>query len=190
MALRNTTAGWGAVSQTLHWLIVVLVITQAVLALLAHDLPAGMQKLVLLARHKSVGITILGLAIARLAWRAANPVPALPSSLRPYERALARFTHFALYALLFAMPLTGWAMSSARGFPVSWFGLAQLPDLVGTNRALYESLHETHEALAKVLGAVALLHIAAALRHHFVLRDDVLRRMLPFHRNGSKDLAS
>jgi cytochrome b561 len=190
MPLRNTTARWGVLSQTFHWLIVALVATQVVLALTADDLPAGMQKLVLLARHKSVGITILLLAIARLAWRAANPVPALPSTLKPYERALAHFTHFALYALLFAMPLTGWMMSSARGFPVSWFGLVQLPDLVPTDRGLYRIFHDTHEVLARVLGVVVLLHIVGALKHHFVLRDDVLRRMLPFQRSGSRDLAS
>lgn len=190
MGLRNTTAGWGAVSQTFHWVIVALVATQVALALTAHDLPPGIEKLALLARHKSVGITILLLAIARLAWRAANPVPDLPSALRPYERALARFTHFALYALLFAMPLTGWMMSSARGFPVSWFGLVQLPDLVPADRGLYDVFHETHEVLARVLGAIVLLHIAGALKHHFVLRDAVLRRMLPFQRRGSGDLAS
>jgi cytochrome b561 len=190
MTLRNTTARWGAVAKLFHWVIVALIATQVVLALMADDLPAGMQKLVLLARHKSIGITILLLAIARLAWRAANPVPELPSTLKPYERALARFTHFALYALLFAMPLTGWMMSSARGFPVSWFGLVQLPDLVPTDRGLYRIFHETHEALARVLGVAVLLHIAGALKHHFVLRDDVLRRMLPFRRSESRDLAS
>jgi cytochrome b561 len=190
MALRNTLARWGAVSQAFHWLIVALVATQVVLALVADDLPNGMQKLVLLARHKSVGITILLLAVLRLAWRAANPVPELPPTLKPYERALARFTHFALYAVLFAMPLTGWMMSSARGFPVSWFGLVQLPDLVPRDRALYDVFHDTHEALARVLGAVVLLHIAGALKHHFVLRDDVLRRMLPFNRPASRDTAS
>jgi cytochrome b561 len=190
MPLRNTTLGWGTVSQAFHWTIVALVATQVVLALIADDLPAGMQKLALLARHKSVGITILLLAVARLAWRAANPVPELPSTLKPYERALARCTHFALYALLFAMPLTGWMMSSARGFPVSWFGLVQLPDLVPTDRGLYETFHDTHEMLARVLGVAVLLHVVGALKHHFVLRDGVLRRMLPFNRNGSRDLAS
>jgi cytochrome b561 len=180
MALRNTTARWGALSQTFHWLVVALVITQVVLARIAGDLPPGVEKLATLARHKSVGITILMLAILRLAWRWANPVPALPSTLRPYERRLANFTHAALYVLLFAMPISGWAMSSARGFSVSWWGFLQLPDFVPKNRPLYEMLHETHELLAYTLGAVVLLHAAAALKHHFVLRDDVLRRMWPF----------
>jgi cytochrome b561 len=180
MALRNTTRRWGAVSQLLHWLIVALIIVQVTLASLADDLPAGARKLTLLARHKSFGITILGLALLRLAWRWLNPTPELPTTLKPYERALARFTHAALYVLLFAMPLSGWTMSSARGFPVSWFGLVQLPDLVPKNKTLYEALLTTHGTLACVLGAVVALHVAGALMHHFKLRDDVLRRMLPF----------
>lgn len=180
MTLKNTLARWGWLAQFLHWLIVVLIALQVTLALIADDLPLGMKKLAMLARHKSVGITILGLAIIRLLWRWTNPTPALPDSLRPYERFLAHFTHAALYVLLFAMPLSGWLMSSARGFPVSWFGLMQLPDLVPKSKPLYEAMLETHDALALALGAVVLLHIAAAVKHHVLLKDDVLRRMLPF----------
>lgn len=170
------------VAQLLHWTIVVLIIVQVILAGIADDLPLGMKKLAMLARHKSVGITILGLAILRLAWRFANPTPALPSTLKPYERGLAHFTHIALYVLLFAMPLTGWIMSSARNFPVSWFNLVQLPDLVAPNQALYEMMLRAHELLALALGAVVTLHVLGALKHHFIYKDDVLRRMLPFTR--------
>ena len=180
IALRNTTRRWGALSQFLHWLIVVLVITQVTLATLADDLPAGVKKLTLLARHKSIGITILMLVTLRLIWRLANPTPELPQTLKPYERRLAHFTHFMLYALLFAQPLSGWMMSSARGFPVSWFGFFTLPDLVPKSKPLYEALVTTHGTLALLLGAVVALHVAGAIKHHFMLRDDVLRRMLPF----------
>ena len=179
MAIRNTTRRWGALAQLLHWLVVALVIAQFTLALLADDLPAGMKKLTLLSRHKSIGITILLLVCLRLGWRWANPTPTLPSTLKPYERALARTTHLLLYVLLFAIPLTGWTMSSARGFPVSWFGFFQLPDLVPKNKALYEALMSTHETLAWTLTGIVALHIGAALKHHFVLKDEVLRRMLP-----------
>ena len=179
MLFRNTLKRWGTVAQTLHWLIVALIITQVVLALAASQLH-GMPKLAMLARHKSVGITILMLAVVRLLWRLVNPTPPLPLTLKPYERYLANFTHAALYVLIFALPITGWIMSSARGFPVSWFNQFQLPDLVTKNRQLYEAMQETHEALAWVLGAVALLHLLGALKHHFVLKDTVLRRMLPF----------
>ena len=181
MTIRNTTQRWGAVAQLLHWLIVAFIITQFTLATMFDDLPSGPRKLALLARHKSVGITILMLAAVRLAWRWANrEKPPLPDTLKPYERRLARLTHGLLYLLLFAVPLAGWTMSSARGFPVSWFGLFTLPDLVPENKALYETLVTTHGVLAWTLGVVAIVHLLAALKHHFVLRDDVLKRMLPF----------
>ena len=180
MAVRNTTYRWGVLSQLFHWLIVALVILQVTLASLADELPAGAKKLALLARHKSVGITILMLVILRLLWRELNPKPLLPTTLKPYERVLAHSTHALLYLLLFAMPLSGWMMSSARGFPVSWFGFFTLPDLVPKNKSLYEALLITHGTLAGVLAVVVTLHVAAALKHHFWLRDDVLRRMLPF----------
>src|SRR5215469_13575536 len=105
MTLRNTTRRWGAVAQTLHWLIVALIILQFTLALIADELH-GMAKLGMLARHKSFGITILMLAVLRLVWRSCNPTPDLPSTLKPYERTLARVTHGLLYLLLFVMPLS------------------------------------------------------------------------------------
>ena len=184
MTLRNTTRRWGAIAQLLHWLIVLFIVAQFTLAtLLVDELPAGAKKLTLLSRHKSIGITILMLALVRLAWRWSNPTPTLPDTLKPYERVLARLTHALLYVLLFAIPLSGWLMSSARGFPVSWFGFLQLPDLVPKNKALYEALLTTHGILAWTLGIVATVHLVAALKHHFVLKDDVLRRMLPSSSN-------
>jgi cytochrome b561 len=183
MTLRNTPRRWGAIAQLLHWLIVLFIVAQFTLATLFEQLPAGAKKLTLLSRHKSIGITILILAVVRLAWRWSNPTPTLPDTLKPYERTLARLTHALLYVLLFAVPLSGWLMSSARGFPVSWFGFLQLPDLVPKNKALYEALLTTHGILAWTLGVVATVHLVAALKHHFVLKDDVLRRMLPSSSN-------
>ncbi len=182
MPIRNTRERWGSLSQFLHWLIVALIAVQAALGLTGMLLPPDMEKLAVLARHKSIGITILGLATVRLLWRWLNPTPPLPSNLEPYERLLARVTHAALYVLLFAMPLTGWMMSSARGFPVSWFNLLQLPDLVPKSRMLYGTMVTAHAALAIALAVTLALHVAGALRHHFVLKDDTLRRMLPFRR--------
>jgi len=183
MTLRNTPRRWGAIAQLLHWLIVLFIVAQFTLATLFEQLPAGAKKLTLLSRHKSIGITILVLALVRLAWRWSNPTPTLPDTLKPYERTLARLTHALLYVLLFAVPLSGWLMSSARGFPVSWFGFLQLPDLVPKNKVLYEALVTTHGILAWTLGIVATVHLVAALKHHFVLKDDVLRRMLPSSSN-------
>jgi cytochrome b561/polyisoprenoid-binding protein YceI len=185
MQVRNTTQRWGAVSKLLHWTVVVLVIVQFVLANLADALPLGMAKLGLLARHKSVGITILGLALLRLAWRAAQPAPALPGAVPRAQRWLAQGTHGLLYGLLLAMPLTGWIMSSAKNYPVSWFGLVQLPDLVAPGEPLFAAMRSAHGLLAGLLAATALLHLLGALKHHFIDRDDVLRRMLPFVRGAA-----
>ena len=180
--LRNTRTRWGALSQLLHWLMAALIGVQIGLGLTGADLPLGMSKLATLARHKSLGVTILALAIIRLAWRALNPTPAPPAALKAYERRLARATHAALYVLLIALPMTGWIMSSARGFPVSWFNLAQLPNLVTPSPPLYHAMVLTHGVLASALGLILILHVAAAIRHHFVLRDEILRRMLPASR--------
>lgn len=179
MQLKNNQTRYGVVAQLFHWIIVVLIIVQFVLANRAGALPLGIAKIQVLAQHKSFGITILGLTLLRLIWRWLNPVPAEPSDMPRWQRIAARISHIGLYALLLITPVVGWLMSSARNFPVSWFGLATLPDFIAPSKAAYEVLHETHEALAMTLFFLALLHIAAALKHHFIDKDDVLRRMLP-----------
>jgi cytochrome b561 len=181
MPFRNTKRSWGSLSKALHWLIVLLIINQWLIAERAEDL-TGFQKFTALNWHKWFGMTIFMLAIVRLVWRIANPVPDLVAETRPWERVLARVSHFLLYALIFAMPLTGWIMSSAKAFGVSWFNLFQFPNLVGKNEQLYEIMRDTHHLLFKVLVATALLHAAGALKHHFIDRNDVLKRMLPFGR--------
>lgn len=179
MPNRSTPLRYSAVAQVFHWVIAALVVTQFVLAYAADDLPNGMHKLALLARHKSVGMTILMLAILRLGWRFKNPPPALPAGMTPVETILARATHAAFYLLLFAMPLTGWMMSSAKSYSVSWFGLFTWPNLIGKNQDAFEALRSIHHLLSYLLFAIAVLHILAALKHHFWNKDDVLRRMLP-----------
>ena len=177
MAWRNTSERWGAVARLFHWAIVLMLLGQFIMAELAEDLPLGMEKIALLARHKSVGITILLLAVLRLGWRALNPTPRAPAGA-PWELALARGAHVALYGLLFAMPLSGWMMSSAKNYPVSWFNLLPLPNLVPVSESIYEFMHETHELLATALIVIAAAHVLGALRHHFIKKDDVLKRML------------
>jgi cytochrome b561 len=171
---------YGAVAQALHWIIAALIVTQFVLASMADDLPAGMQKLALLARHKSVGMTVLMLAVVRLAWRLFNKPPALPPGMKSYEVALAKITHGLFYVLLFALPLSGWMMSSAKGYTVSWFNLFAWPNLVPKDQAAFKTLRSVHETVATILFCAAILHILAALKHHFWDKDDVLKRMLPF----------
>jgi cytochrome b561 len=100
--------------------------------------------------------------------------------MTPIERMLARTTHIAFYVLLFAMPLTGWMMSSAKNYSVSWFGLFTWPNLIAQNDAAFDFLKATHDLLSDVLLVIAILHILAALKHHFWNKDDVFLRMLPF----------
>src|SRR5450755_1332245 len=169
-----------AVAQGFHWLIAALVVVQFTLAWSADDLPLGARKLALLARHKSFGMTILMLAVLRLLWRLVNRPPALPAGMTNIEMKLARAAHVLFYVLLFVMPVTGWMMSSAKNFSVSWFNLFTWPDLIAPNEQAFTLLKATHDTLSWLLFAAAILHILAALKHHFWNKDDVLKRMLPF----------
>lgn len=183
MSLTNTTTRYGLVPQLLHWLVLILLIAQFLLAEAAEDAPEGAEQLATLAWHKSIGITILLLAFTRVAWRLFDRPPPLPPQPRWLEGAAA-LTHWGLYALLFALPLTGWMMSSSDGHPVSWFGIIQLPDLVMASESLEEILHEVHETLATSLLVLAGIHVLAALKHQFVDRDGLMSRMLPWGGRG------
>lgn len=179
MTLRNTPERYGSVAQALHWVVVGLLIVQFTLGKIADQLPIGPDKLGTLARHKSVGITILALAALRVAWRLFNPPPPLPWMPR-WQQVAARVSHVSLYGLLFAMPLTGWIMSSASNYPVSWFGLVQLPDLVSPDPGLKALLRKAHESLSTLLAVLVGVHVAAALKHQFRDRDGLMFRMLPW----------
>lgn len=178
--LRNTRERYGLIAQAFHWVIVVLVIAQFVLGFTAHGLPISLERLVLLARHKSIGITIFVLVVLRLAWRLYSRPPPLPPAPHPLFDTAARVSHGLLYALLLAMPPVGWLYSSASHLTVAWFGLFPLPNLIGPDKKLAQALLLTHESMAWLLLATVTLHVLAALWHHFLLKDAVLLRMLPF----------
>jgi cytochrome b561 len=173
------------IAQTLHWLIALLIVVQFVLAKMAAHLPLGMRKLSLLAEHKSFGMTILVLVVIRLIWRLTHAPPALPPQMRGVERWLARASHISFYVVLFAMPLSGWLMSSAKNYSVSWFGAFTWPNLIGPNEAAFNAFRTLHHLLGNLLIALASLHILAAMKHHFWNRDDVLVRMLPRFRSAN-----
>jgi cytochrome b561 len=188
MQLKNDSSRYGIVAQLFHWSIVGLIITQFVLANKADGLPLGPALIATLATHKSIGMTIFGLAIMRLIWRWFNPIPEVPASTPSWQRVAAHASHWALYGLIMITPIFGWLMSSARNFPVSWFGIVTLPDFVEPNTATYDFFHAGHEILATSLLVIALVHAAAALKHHLLDRDNVLRRMLPFRATAREDL--
>jgi cytochrome b561 len=187
MQLKNSSTRFGAIAQLLHWVIVALIIGQFYLAYKGAGLPLGPAKIGVLAQHKSFGITILALAVIRLVWRFVNPVPEEDSSLPAWQRFAARASHFALYALIFLVPVAGWLMSSAKAYSVSWFGLVTLPDFIQQSDGAFDFFHELHEILAYSLAAIAILHALAALQHHFIARDHVLRRMLPVKLKAPQD---
>jgi len=178
MEIRSTQERWGGVSRLLHWAMALMIAGQVALGWYMTDLPRGLPKLRLYALHKSFGLTLLALAVLRLLWRLAEHRPALPP-MPAWQARGAAFTHVALYALLFAIPLSGWLFNSAAGFPLQWFELVNLPALTGANPALKEVAKELHEGGVTVLLVVLALHAAAALKHHFLDRDRTLASMTP-----------
>ena len=183
MRYRNSAETWGAVARGFHWLIAVLILVQFVIGSVAEEMKLTPAKLDLFVWHKSVGITVLVLALLRLVWRLANPAPAMPAGTPGWERKLAVIAHWALYGLIFAVPLSGWWVSDASRVPFKAFFFLPMPDFISTDRALQEAAAEVHEALTITLLFVVIAHIAAALRHHLLLHDDVLRRMLTGRRS-------
>ena len=171
----NTT--YTPVAKGLHWLMAVMIIGLLALGIYMHELPLSPQKLALYSWHKWFGVTAFLLVWLRLAWRVTHRPPALPESMSPLMRLAAHAGHAALYVLMIAIPLSGWLMSSAKGFQTVWFGVLPIPDLVGRDKALGDLLQEVHEALNVLLMLTLAGHVAAALWHHFVLKDDTLRRM-------------
>ena len=162
----------------LHWLLGLAILGSFTLGVYMADLPFSPTRLKLYNWHKWAGITILALSALRLVWRLTHRPPA-PPPMPAWQSAAAHAVHWALYALFFAVPLMGWAYSSAAGFPIVVYGVLPLPDFVASDRALAESLKPLHGLLAYTLMAVVLLHAAAALKHHFIDRDGLLHRMLP-----------
>ncbi|MCR9277215.1 MAG: cytochrome b/b6 domain-containing protein [Pseudomonadaceae bacterium] len=174
-------AGYSSLAQILHWLIAAMIVVQYVLAELAEgadDAGRVVAQLALLANHKSVGMTVLLLAIIRLAWRAGHPPPPLPAAMPLWQKRISGLTHALIYALLFSIPLSGWLMSSASAYSVSWFNLFAFPDLIAPSENLAEVFTEIHHLAAEGLFVLVVLHAAAALKHHFFDKDTVLKRMI------------
>lgn len=163
----------------LHWLVALLILAAFPLGVYMHDLPISPARLQLYSYHKWLGITVLLLAVARILWRTWHTPPVLPATLPDWQKISSHLTHQLLYVLLFAVPLSGWLMSSAKGFKTVWLGIVPLPDLLAKDKALGDALATVHQGLNIFLLLLVSLHVAAALKHHFLDKDDVLLRMLP-----------
>ena len=194
--LRNSSERYGVVAMSLHW-----TIASAIIALLAMGAvmvrltPGSSLQFDMYQLHKSLGISVLALSLLRLVWRLFDPVPPLPMSLKRWEAALARATHLGFYVLMIALPFSGWMMVSASvwNIPTVVFGALTLPHLpvlgsLQDKKPVEDALKEAHEALAIGMFVLLLLHVAGALKHHFVLRDDTLTRMLPGRSPGARTI--
>ena len=179
MDFRNTPTTYGASARFAHWGTLLLLIGSFGLGWYMTDLALSPQKLKLYSYHKWIGVTVFLLVMLRLGWRLVSPPPPLPAHMPAWERRAAMFSHVLLYALLFAVPLSGWLMSSAKGFQTVYLGMLPIPDLLAKSSDLGKALENVHEILTRLLLAVAGLHAAAALKHHWIDRDDVLARMTP-----------
>jgi cytochrome b561 len=169
---------YGLTAIALHWLLALAILGSLALGLYMTSLPFSVTRLKLYNWHKWAGVLILALSAARLLWRLWRRPPA-PPPMPPWQARAAQAAHRVLYLLFFAVPLSGWAYSSAAGFPIVLFGVLPLPDWVPVERELSETLKLVHHWSAYTLGAVIAVHVAAALKHHFVDRDGLLLRMWP-----------
>jgi cytochrome b561 len=160
----------------LHWLLALALFGTFALGIYMHELPMSPTRLKLYNWHKWAGVTILALSFVRLAWRLTHQPP-VDAPMPAWQARAAHAAHVILYVLFFAVPLSGWAYSSAAGFPVVWFGVLPLPDWVPVDRSLADTLKLVHKAFNIGLGSLVLLHVAAAAKHQVIDRDGLMRRM-------------
>jgi cytochrome b561 len=166
---------YNRVARILHWTIGTLIIANILLGIF-HD-PLG-EMFAAMPLHKSIGFTVLGLSLFRLAWRITHPAPPLPAAMPGWEKAAALSLHWIFYALMIILPMTGWIFSSAAKYPLSFFGLFDIPKLdVQPKTPLQQGAHNAHVVLGYLWAVLLVGHIGAALRHHFLLKDGVLGRM-------------
>ncbi|MDZ3830992.1 MAG: cytochrome b [Sphingopyxis sp.] len=163
----------------LHWAIGLAVLTNISLAMLTEGLPRA-TRMALMNIHKPLGIAVLGLTVLLILWRIGHRPPPQPAGTPAWQRPMSRIVHFLFYALLILLPLSGWIWFSAADRPIDFFGLFQLPAIVGPDEALADQMHERHETLGIAMLVLAAIHILAALKHQFVDRTGLIGRMNPF----------
>lgn len=163
-----------------HWLMALALLGLFAVGLYMTGLKLSPQKLQLYSWHKWAGVTVFLLALFRVAWRLGHRPPPPPATMPRWQQIAAEGTHHLLYLLMIVIPLSGWLMSSAKGFQTVWFGIVPLPDLLAKDKALGDLLAIVHKTLNYGLAALVVGHAGAAFKHYFVDRDEVLARMLPF----------
>ncbi len=177
-----TSPRYDGVAILLHWLVALIIIGNFALGVYMHELPLTPWKLKLYSWHKWAGVSVFLLAAVRILWRATHRPPALPDSMPDWQKAVAHGGHHLLYLLMFAVPVTGWLMSSALGVQTVYFGVLPIPDLLGKNKELGDTLKVVHEVANVTMAAIVLGHALAALKHHYKDHDGILSRMAPWIR--------
>lgn len=180
--MSRPAAAYTPTAIALHWLVGLGLLGTLALGFYMHDLPLSPQKLQLYSWHKWAGVSLFLLALIRVLWRVSHRPPAPPAGMPRWQVLAAESVHGLLYLLMFAIPLSGWLMSSAKGFQTVWFGVLPLPDLIGKDAELGKTLQQLHFSLNVLLLALVASHVGAALKHHLLDRDDVLARMAPWLR--------
>jgi cytochrome b561 len=170
-----------AIAKLFHWGMALVFSGLIALGFVMADMPLSPEKLQYYSWHKWAGVSVFVLVWLRLVWRVLNPPPAYPITMSPLIKGMAHLGHGALYGLMIVIPISGWLMSSSKGVPTVWFGVLPLPDLLEKDKALGHFLKEVHEALSYLLLLLLAGHVAAALKHHWIDKDDILKRMLPRH---------
>jgi cytochrome b561 len=183
IASAQSTGRYSATAIGLHWLIALLIVCGFYLGWIMTDIPGFTPtKLKYFSWHKWIGVTVFALAVLRLVWRAAHRAPPMPADMPGWQKGAAHLTHFLLYALMLVIPASGYLYSSAAGLQVVYLGVLPLPTIIGPDKALKATLRIVHIALNYTLLFFVVMHVLAALKHHFVDRDGLLGRMLPFLR--------
>jgi len=166
-------------AKLLHWLIVTIILGLFFLGFTMTDMELSPEKLQYFSWHKWAGVTVFLLTLARLTWRLFNPPPPLPEQMNQKLKVLAHLGHVALYFFCLVIPLSGWLMSAAKGVQTVWFGIWPIPDLLSRDKVLGNQLEELHETLNWIFIAFIGTHVLAALKHHFIDKDEILTRILP-----------
>lgn len=182
MGFKNTESRYGVIAKTLHWLIAILILVQFYLVYWKQwVLPekSAIANFYINGLHKPIGVVVLLLAICAVTWKVNNRKPGYPPNMPTWEKQSAIFVQSVLYLTLFAMPISGLIMSTAAGYPPNFFGLYQFPQFLQKNNIMAQFFFDVHEITGYLIVALLVLHIGAALKHHFIDKDNILTRMLP-----------
>lgn len=183
--IKSSTDSYGFIAKAFHWIIAAMIIGMLAVGFIMTAMEPAPTKFFIYGLHKSTGIIILALVFLRLMWRLYNPSPQLPRELSSWHRRIGKLSPIVLYSLLFLMPISGYILSEAGGYPISVYGLFTVPNFIEKNTEISKLASMIHEYGAFIFIGILVLHLTAALYHHFILKNTVLQRMLPARFSGS-----